>query len=394
MTKAGHADRAHAKLSASGSYRWIGCPGSVRLEENIPDQQTAYSQEGTLAHELSELKLKLSLGWIAEKEFNTLKNNLGEIPKEMDRFTNQYVEYVMECYSEALAISKDAEILLETRLDFSHVVPGGFGTGDVLIVADDILWVIDLKYGFREVSAVDNSQLRLYGLGALNKVDYLYDIKTIKMIIVQPRIDNYSVEELAAKDLIRYGEEVIKPAAKLAASKQGELKPGKHCEFCKAKAICRARAEANLELASQDFSEPEMLDRTELAEIYGKLSEVENWVTHVKDYVLDQAVNHGAHYPGYKLVEGTSRRKYADEEQIINRLTELNYDESEILTEPKLVGISALGKVVGAKKVNELLGDLIIKPPGKPTLVPESDKRPALGSKASAEADFKNEDFN
>ena len=396
----GHSSRAHAKLSASGASRWMGCPGSVRLEEDIPDKQTSYSREGTLAHEISELKIKLALQWITKTEYQRqLKihlNNFKDVKfdKSMDRYTDQYVDLVIERINEARANCSDAVVLLEQRLDFSHLVPEGFGTGDVVIVADTTLDVIDLKYGMTEVSAIENPQLRLYALGALHEFECLYDIEIVRTSIIQPRIDNFSTEELSADDLTKYGHEVIKPIAGVAASKKGELLPGDWCKFCKAKERCRARAEKNLELASEEFSQPELLSNEELAEIYGRLSEFEKWYKRTKEYVLDQAINQGEKFPGFKLVEGRSNRKYLEESKIADRLlTNTGWDEEDIYQPRKLLTLTAMTKLIGPKGVNDLLGDLIIKPEGAPTLVPESDKRPALGSVASAEADFKNEEF-
>lgn len=393
MSSSPHAERAHAKLSASGSHRWLVCPGSVRLEANYPDVQTSYSLEGTKAHELSEWKLRKQLFPVTDEKVEEMDKQFADVPKDMDRHTDSFVDFVIEQFNEARAISKDAELILEGRLDFSDYVPDGFGTGDVVIVSDDVMHVIDLKYGMTEVSAINNSQLRLYALGAYKEYDYMFGVKQIKMTIVQPRIDNYSTEEISVEELIKYGEEYIKPRAEIAASGEGECVAGEHCKFCKAKGDCRTRAEYNLALISEDFSKPDTLTNEELADILANAKQIQDWIGDVLAFTLDRAVNHGEKYPGFKLVAGTSRRKYASEDKVADKLISEGYVDDEIYKPRSLIGLTDLGKLIGSKNVTSMLGDLIIKPPGKPTLVRQEDKRPELNSLASVEADFEGIDL-
>lgn len=386
MGNVAHAERAHARLSASGSSRWLSCPGSVRLEKGIPDQTSSYAEEGTQAHEVAEAKLKAFLEGIV------INTNVAD--SEMDRFTDMYVEAVIERYREAQSVTKDSVMLLEQRLDFSEWVPDGFGTGDVVIIADGTMDIIDLKYGKGvKVEAENNSQLRLYGLGALHAFDYMYDIQKVRMTIIQPRLDHISTEELTVTDLLKWGEEVIKPGAELAASGEGELSAGDHCKFYKARVTCRARAEYNLELIGEEFSTPDTLSNDELAEILQRAKTIQNWVKDIIDYTLDRAVNHGETYLGFKVVEGTARRKYSDVESVATKLLESGYGENAIYKPRELIGLTDMGKLVGTKKLTDLLGDLIVKPQGSPTLVPVSDKRPELSSINSVVSDFANEDF-
>ncbi len=383
---------AHALLSASGSVRWLACPPSARLEEQLPDETSSYAQEGTFAHSLAELHLKSYLGRIAAKEYTKKLEQLKKHDfycQEMEDYIQQYFDLAVEKINEALTRSKDASIFVEQRLDFSPWVPEGFGTGDVVLISDGLLEVIDLKYGKGvPVDAESNSQMRLYGLGALNQFDMLYDIETVRMTIVQPRLDSVSSEELSTQELLAWGGEVVKPKAELADKGEGEFCAGDHCRFCRAKATCRARAEANLELARYDFQDPPLLDSDEIAEILFKAEELQKWAKDIQDYALDQAQNHGIKFTGWKLVEGRSNRKYSDEEAVKTKLVAEGYEEKKILKEPELLGITAMEKAIGKKKFSELLSDLVIKPAGRPTLVPESDKRPEIQSIDSAIADF------
>jgi len=251
------------------------------------------------------------------------------------------------------------------------------------------LEIVDLKFGKGvPVSAEDNPQMRLYGLGALNQYDCLYDIRTVAMTIMQPRLDSVSTEELAADVLVAWGDEDVKPRAQLAYKGEGEPVAGDHCRFCKVKAVCRARAELNLEMAKYDFQDPPLLSHDEIADILFKAEELRAWASDVQAYALDQAENHGVKFPGWKLVEGRSNRKYLDEEKVAETLTAAGYEEDRLFIK-SLLGITAMEKFIGKKKFAELLKELVVKPAGKPTLVPESDKRPEINSAAAAAEDFK-----
>jgi hypothetical protein len=382
----------HAILSASGSERWLNCPPSARLEERITEEKSEYAAEGTFAHKLAELHLQNYLKLIKKVEYDKKLKQLKEnefYSQEMEDYIQIYIDIAIEKINEAKSRSKDAIVFLEQQLDFSPWVPEGFGTGDVVIISDEIVEVVDFKYGKGvPVSAEENTQMRLYGLGAVNLFNILYDIKTIRMTIVQPRLDSVSTESLSVKELLIWGDTTVKPKAKLAFKGEGEFQAGDHCRFCRAKATCRARAEANLELARYDFQDPALLSNDEIAEILFKADELKAWAADIQTYALEQAYKHGIKFDGWKLVEGRSNRKYTDEEEVAKILIEKGYKEDDLYTK-SILGITAMEKLLGKKKFGELLDDLVIKPPGKPTLVPEGDKRPELSSAAAAIKDFK-----
>ena len=384
---------AHAILSPSGAHRWMHCPPSAQLEKRFPDERSDYAAEGTFAHRVADLRLSRAIA-------NTLKpsiykKQLAELKKDswystaLEEYVEAYVAQVTEIFLTAKKQCKDTLVLLEQRLDFSEWVPGGFGTGDVVIISDDTLEVIDLKYGKGvPVSAEDNPQTRLYGLGAIRTYQMLYDFSKVRLTIIQPRLDSISTEELTVDELIAWADEQVKPKAAQANAGKGEFCAGDHCRFCRARATCRARAEHNMELVKYDFQDAFLLTPSEIAEILGKAEELVRWASDVKEHALDQAINHGEKFPGWKLVEGKSNRKYSDEEAVAQTLIKADYKEDAIYKPKELLGITALEKEVGKKKFSQLLGELIIKPSGKPTLVPESDKRPEINSTDAAKADF------
>lgn len=385
----------HARLSASGAKRWMSCTPSVRLEEQFPEQSSTYAEEGTFAHALAELIINYNLGYIKKAVFNKQLKQLQQnqyYNQELQDYVDEYVNLVWEYINEAKAKCEDVVILTEQQLDFSEYVPDGFGTGDVVIIADYTLQIIDLKYGKGVgVSAIDNPQLRLYGLGALESFGMIYDINYVKMTIVQPRLENVSSEELSVDKLLEWGDVVVRPLAKKAMAGEGEFVVGDHCKFCKARKTCRARAEANLELTKMEFAIPELLEDSEIGEILRKAEQLVSWVKDIEEYALEEAVNNGKKWDGWKLVEGRSNRKYADEIKVADTLKGAGYDEA-VLYEKKLYGITAMEKIVGKKQFGTLLGELVIKPEGKPTLVPESDKRPELNTADNARSDFIAED--
>lgn len=380
-----HANRQHAVLSASAAHRWIECPPSARLEAQYPDEQSPYAEEGTVAHELAEVRLRQALGEKVRIPQRVVKSEY--YCQAMEEHVNRYVDFVTERINAHRTQTPDPLIMFEQRLNFSRWVPDGFGTGDVVIVSDLGVEVIDLKYGQGvKVDAQGNPQTRLYGLGALDLYRWLYDIERVIMTIVQPRLNHISTEEIGVYALLEWAEEVIVPAAKLAYAGEGVFHPGHHCRFCRARHVCRARAEANLELAKYDFTEPETLSLDELGDILAKADELSAWVSDIKKYALEQALA-GHRIPGWKVVEGRSIRKWADENAVKQKLRLLGYDDEEILR-MDLKGITEIEKLLGKKHFSELLSHHVIKPPGKPTLVPESDKRPEINSTASAQADF------
>ncbi|MFN2746939.1 DUF2800 domain-containing protein [Bacillus sp. z60-18] len=391
MTKA-HADRDHALLSASGSKRWLTCTPSARLEDQFEESTSQYAEEGTLAHEISEILLQYHTGKITKvartRRLNKLKKNDLYSDSMLEYVTN-YTDTVIERFNALEADKGDATLLLEQRLDYSKWVPEGFGTGDAVIIADGVIEVIDLKYGKGvPVDAEENTQMMLYALGALEQFEMLYDIEQIRMTIVQPRLDSVSSYMLTHGQLMEWADGYVKQRAKMAWDGKGDFVAGDHCRFCKAKAVCTARAEKNLEMARYDFKKPELLSKEEIGQILLEAEELRRWAKDVQDYALAQAEHHGEKIPGWKLVEGRSNRKYADKEAVRNTLIAEGFEPDQILTPREVLGVSALEKSIGKKAFNEILQDLVIKPAGKPTLVPESDKRPELNSTESAIADF------
>lgn len=383
----------HARLSASGAKKWINCPGSIQLEENFEDKPSQFAEEGTNAHALGEAKIRL-----ATKEYNRTKyhnaiRNL-EITEDMEDYAESYKNYVIERYNSALRKTPDAILMLEQRLDFSKYVPDGFGTGDAVIIAEGKLEIIDLKYGKGvEVSAVDNPQLRLYALGAYEAFDMLYGFDTVEMTIYQPRLDNISSENISVAELLEWGESVKKAAQLANDDSVIECVAGKHCDtgFCKARPVCRAYAEERQKMAVYDFKPPAMLTVAEIADIIEQSASLEKWAKLVCDYALEQAYKHGVEYPGYKVVEGRSNRKYSKpDSEVAKILTDNGYQESDILVH-KLKGITDIEKLLGKKTFAEVLGSYVVKPPGKPTLVCSEDKRPAINSAMQAQEDFKND---
>lgn len=381
----------HSLLGPSGAKRWLACTPSARLEEQFTEEESSYAAEGTLAHKLAEQILHYNNGEISKKALTGRMNKLKEDPQysqEMQDYISDYANRVWEVVNEVKASCPDALVLFEQRLDFFEYVPEGFGTGDVVIVADDMVHVIDLKYGKGVgVSAVDNPQLRLYGLGAYLEHSMLYDIQKVRMTIIQPRLDNISSEELTAEELLTWAETEVKPKAALAYTGEGKFQVGDHCRFCRARKTCRARAEYNLELAKLEFEEPALLSDEEIGEVLKKADELAHWVKDVTDYALTEALK-GKKFNGWKLVEGMSRRKYTDQVKAEAVLVEAGYSLEKIRKPAELIGITEMTKLTGKKRFEELLSSMLIKPEGKPTLVPETDKRPELSTADAARSDF------
>lgn len=375
----------HALLGASSSARWLVCTPSARLEAMFPDEQSPYAAEGTVAHDLAEAILRHKLeGKKAPK--------LDDYSAEMIEAVNRYVDICEEKVNEARARSSDAEAMIEARLDFSRWVPEGFGTGDMVIVADGILEVIDLKYGKGvPVSAVENTQMRLYALGAYDVNEFLYDIKTVRMTIVQPRLDSVSTDEMALEDLLDWGED-IKPIAQRAWDGIGECTPCDYCNFCKARHTCRELADTCLDTFYKNGGKlNQLLTDREVSDILGMKDLITKWIKGVYDFAYEKALSGEKQWPGYKLVEGTSRRTITDPEAAAKTLLDNGYKEEEIFKPRELEGITNLQKVLGKKGVTEYLEAYIEKPEGKPTLVPESDKRPAINTVESMANEFTDE---
>lgn len=370
----------HAVLSASSAKRWINCPPSARLCENYDDKSSDYAAEGTDAHALCEYKLKKVLGI----EATDPTENLTWYNVEMGECAEGYASYILELVENAKQTCSDPVVLIEQRVDFSRWVPEGFGTADCIVIADGVMNVVDYKHGKGvEVSAAENPQMMLYALGALEIFDGIYDIVEVRMTIYQPRKSNISVSVIEKDELLEWAQNGLIYKAKLAFEGRGEFHCGEWCRFCKAKAECRERAAAILELAKYDFQPPSLLSDDEILEILDKIDELTAWASDIKEYVLIQAIN-GKEWTGWKLVEGRSNRKYINENAAAKIVENAGFDPYE----HKVLGITAMTKMLGKTKFNALLGDFIEKPQGKPTLVPESDKRPAINT---AKNDFMEE---
>ena len=392
MSDGRHGERAHALLSASGSSRWINCPPSARLEEKFPEEPPSdYALEGTLAHEFGDVGLQrcvskitpgdhiIKLGPLRQSEYYT---------DEMEDHVLKYIDYVVSQYEEAKKKTEDAILLIEEQIDLTEYIEEGFGTNDSVIIADDIMEVIDLKYGQGiQVSAEDNPQLKLYGLGSLQNAILMYGIKTVKLTIVQPRLDWISSWEISAKDLIKWGEKVVKPTAKIAFAGEGKQKAGDHCKWCKAKAKCRVLADDNLELTKYDFQDPQLLEDNEILEIYVKEKRFTDWLNSINAYVLSKAIE-GKKWEGYKVVEGRRNRSWADLEKVIVKLQDNAYSDEDIFKARQLRGIGDIEKLVGKKDFPEFMGDLVIKKAGKPTLAFDTDERPLADGLSQAKKDF------
>lgn len=362
----------HSSLSASAAHRWLNCPKSVALSAQFPDAASSYAAEGTIAHELCAYKLG-QLVKVAEPEPK------GEFDSSTVDCADGYVAFVAEHLTEG------SKVLIEQKVDYSEYVdvPESYGIADCVVLGDETLTIIDYKHGVGvPVSAEYNPQLMLYALGAYSSFADLYVINKVRLCIYQPRISNISTFEIALDELLRIAKEEFAPKAKLAKSDEGEFSCGDWCRFCKAKNVCRARAEANLAQARLDFPLPPTLSDTEITVLLDKVDGLIKWATDIKDYAFDEALNHGKQWKGYKLVAGRSTRKYKDENKVAEAVKSVDLDPYE----HKVLGVTAMTKLLGKKKFDELLSDLIFKADGKPTLVTESDKRPEL--KASAQDDF------
>lgn len=381
----------HALLSPSSASRWLACTPSARVEEHLPGKTSEAAEEGTLAHRLSELMLRSYIGEISKQTFSIECAKIFEsslYSEDMQAYCQDYASYVIEQYAKAKFHTKDALLEIEVKLNLNDYVKEGFGTGDSIIIADGTLDIIDLKYGKGvPVSAKDNKQMMLYALGALREYDYRYDIHTVRMTIYQPRLDNISSDEISVNVLKAWGETELKQRAKLAWEGKGDYVPGDHCRFCKAKTICKALADHNLELAKYDFKDAHLLTDDEISDILRMSDFFKNWISAIEDYALITAIEEGKHWPGFKLVEGRSTRKYSDPDALGAHLIQAGYEEDKIFTK-SLLGITNMEKLLTKKVFEQVCGSFVVKPQGKPTLVPEADKRPELNSSEAARKDF------
>lgn len=390
MTEINHKERAHAKLSASGASRWATCPGSVQMEEGIPDTESVYAKEGTLAHELSELKLKhyLDSKGFGKRKLNAAVKKIKEdelYQAEMDGFTDNYVDFIKE---KALSFPSKPYIEIEKRVDFSSWVPGGFGTCDCILIHGTTLSIIDLKYGKGvPVSAEKNEQLILYALGAYNAFSLIYDIKKIEMNIVQPRLNNYSSWEVDLTELLLWGDYFNVQSSK-ALSGTGDLVPSaKACKFCKARDICSARAENNLSLEADIHLNPNEIPRDKLFEYISRGEDIAKWVNDLKAYALNLCLT-GEDVKGLKAVAGRTSRSWTNQDEALKKLMDGGIDEAIIFDKVPLT-LAKLEKALGKEQFNNLVGDMVVTSTGKPTLVFENDKRPAITDTVKATSIFK-----
>lgn len=403
----------HAVLSASSSKQWLHCPPSIRLQENFPNESSVYAAEGTFAHEVCEYKVRKYLKERVKRpqseEFDT---------EEIEQITDVYTEFVITIIEQMRQNGCEPLAFVEERVNYSHIAPSGFGTADMLIIGKDengkgLLHVVDFKTGKGVfVDADHNSQMMLYALGGLAAYGFIYEIETVHMSIVQPRLDNISTFECSRQELEEWGES-IKPIAKLAYEGKGEQKPGDWCRFCRAKPVCKACADEALALCREDFldldagafdtaeesdmtapyeadtqtavfKQPGLIPLSELAEILPTLNRISSWVEAVFAFVSSEAINHGVPIPGYKVVEGRSKRVFTDTKAVVDTAVQNGYTD---LYKQSLITLTEFEKMMGKKKFNELLGKFVAKPPGKLALVPDSDPRDAVDL-TTAEQEF------
>ena len=405
----------HALLSASSSKQWLHCPPSVRLQENFPNESSVYAEEGTFAHEICEYKVRKYL-----KERVKRPQSEEYDTEEIEQITDVYAEFVISIIEQMKENGCEPLAFVEERVDYSHIAPSGFGTADMLIIGKDengrgLLHVCDFKTGKGVfVDADHNSQMMLYAIGALAAYGFLYDIEIVRMSIIQPRLDNISTFECSRQELEDWGES-IKPTVLLALEGKGEQHPGDCCRFCRAKPVCKACADEALALCREDFldldagafddtaeesdmtapyeadtqtavfKQPGLIPIAELAEILPTLNRISSWIEAVFAFVSSEAINHGVPIPGYKVVEGRSKRVFTDTKAVVDVAVQNGYTD---LYKQTLITLTEFEKMMGKKKFNELLGEYVAKPPGKLALVPESDPREPVDLTAAPDQEF------
>ena len=378
---------AHALLGPSSAARWIACPPSVKLCEQFEDVESEYAKEGSLAHEIAELKVrKLIDPGLTSRKFTTSMKKLKDkelYQEEMQGYTDEYVEFIQE---QMYSYSTTPHTAVEQKVDFSQYVPDGFGTADCILIADDTLHIIDFKYGKGvPVNVENNAQLLLYALGAYLAYEMIFPIEHIKMSIVQPRLNNIDTWECSLDYLLEFAK-IAQEKAAMALKGEGDFNCGEHCKFCKAKAVCRERANANLELAKYEFKAADQLTLEEIGQILEKAKDLAKWADDLKDYALSESLK-GNEVPGWKAVNGRGSRSFTNTDEAIKVLVNNGIAE-ELLFERKYLTLAQIEKTVGKKEFNNLVGDLIVMNVGKPTLVEISDKREAITNKIKAEDEF------
>ena len=365
----------HALLSPSAAHRWMNCPPSACLEREFPSSSSEVAAEGTAAHALCEHKLRKLLKLRSKRPHSDFEDD------EMDRCSDDYVSFVQEQMGEI----PSPMVLVEQRLDLTRYVPEAFGTADCIIVGGDRLHIVDFKYGMGVlVEAEHNPQMMLYALGALELLDGIYDIQKISVSIFQPRRENVCTWSLPKEELLRWARDDLVEKARLAYAGEGEYCAGEWCTFCRASVRCRARAEEKLRLAKEEFKYPPLITDEEIEDVLGEIPELIKWANAILAYATDAAVNHGKAWTGFKIVEGRSVRRYKDEDDVAREAESAGYTD---IFDKKLISLTQMEKLMGKKAFTDILGGLIEKPPGKPTLVPLSDKRPAIHT-GSAQSEF------
>lgn len=371
---------AHARYSPSAGKRHLECPPSLLLEEQFPDEESSFAAEGTAGHAMAEYLINKYLKKRTKRPVSDYYSD------ELLEAVDDYVEYDISQIEQAKQECPDPFIGVELKVSLADRIPDCFGTADMVVVDSSKIHIIDLKLGKGVmVDAERNVQLMIYGLGVLDMLGFLYEIDTVELTIVQPRLDHFSTWEISAEELLAWGKDVLEPGAAKALAGEGEFKAGDHCRFCKARFTCRARAEEYLKLAQMEFKQPDLMSDEEIAEVLSKADALKKWAEEVYTYAQNEAVvNHKA-WPGYKLVLGKSNRRYTDEDDVAEAAAKAGYTD---IFKKSLIGITEMERLMGKKKFNEILGKLVYKPEGKVTLVPDSDKREAVKT-ATAEADFK-----
>lgn len=404
----------HAVLGASSAHRWLACTPSARLSEKFDNRfgrrESVFAAEGTKAHELAELKVRRELyivdgmttaiysrmseeqqaeyQGINEFRYKALREDLGEIPADMEHATDSYCDIVIEKYLQAKDVDDSAQIYLEQRLDYSKWVPSGFGTGDCLIVSDSLLEVIDYKHGKGiPVAAAKNPQLRLYALGAAARFAAFYDFSKVRYTIVQPRLQSVTDETIPLDDLYAWAENEVVEPAKLAWAGRGDFHPGEHCRFCSAKAVCSARVSEAMKMFQYGLEAPGTISDEQIPEILPLLDDAEAWIKDIKAYAEAQAL-HGQRIRGYKLVRGKRpNRVWKDVEEVRAQLLRSGYGTGQF-EETRLKPVGEIEKTLGKTAFRALLGDLVHQGGGKLVLVPESDSRQEYSSADAAFGDL------
>jgi hypothetical protein len=390
MTVVSHAERSHALLSASGAHRWLHCTPSARLEETLPDRRTSYSDAGTLGHEMAEAKLrKHFIEPIGPQKFAAIMKKFKaneHYSQELEKIVDTFVDY---CKSVEMQFSSRPYVLIEQRVDYSHVAPEGFGTADFIAVGDDLMVIVDLKTGQgKPVPIQGNEQMRLYALGALRAVAGIFPVRRIRMAIIQPKVyDEPQEDEITVEELERWAIEEVMPKAQLAYEGKGEFVVGDHCGFCRARETCRARIEQFFSAAELAPHKPPIIGWDEVGEVLRKAEGLVSWYNDLKELALSHILD-GGEVPGWKAVEGRGSRVYTNIDEAFGTLKAAGIDEA-ILYERRPLTVAQIEKALGKEQYRKLLEEpgLIVKEPGKPTLAPVEDRRPAYSKAAAVFAD-------